>query len=182
MLNTSNNNNNNSASTKNLQISSSTDGGQFVFKSALQPQNRVQLLAQSMSPALGGGTAASTTTVVSGAGGGLVTMTKSGIALTTSTAAGTATGQNIVTNPAPMLPAGVQIVNMRPGAPTIQHATTTTVQQQQQQHQQVQGQQLQGQRTVATVQPRILIGSQNIVTTANNRQGTNSVSYSAICV
>lgn len=163
-----NNNNNNTA--KNLQ--SPADGGQILYKT--QPvlnSSRVAPQLQPMSPALGGGGAGTTVT----AAVTHVTMTKTlnqsgGVAITTSTPGAHAS----------MLPAGVQIVNMRPGAPQLQHATTTATVHHQQQQQQQQGQppQLQpqqGQRTVATVQPRI-IQSQNIVTTGNNRTGANSVS------
>lgn len=164
----SNNNNNNTA--KNFQTSApnpTTDGGQFHFSPASHPNPPPQL-HQSMSPALGGGGVAAAASTGLGPGTMTKTLNQSGVTITTTQ--GSATGPN-------MLPAGVQIVNMRPGAPTMQHATTTTVQQQQQQ--QGQQQQLPGQRTVATVQPRIVIGSQNVVTTANNRQATNSVSNRA---
>lgn len=181
ILNSNNNNNNNNKNVSTKTVT--TDGGQFIFKSgpvqANQPNHSV---LHSMSPALGASTAAASTTVTTA---GLVTMTKTlnqgqlhhqqtpNISSTITTT--TSGGQNNIAGTPTMLPAGVQIVNMRPGAPTtIQHAST---QQQQVQQQQQQQQQMQtGQRTVATVQPRVVIGSHQVVQAGNNRQAQNSVS------
>lgn len=147
------NNNNNASSTKNLQAASSS-----AATSAAATSNHIHPQQQSMSPALGGSSSAT---------GGLVTVTKTlnqGV-----TAATTPTsGQNIVT--------GLQLVNMRSGAPTTIQPAGTIVQQQPQQSQ-PQSAQLAGQRTVATVQPRVVIGSQNVMTTAT-RPAASQVSVS----
>lgn len=133
--------NNNNVTTKNLQVVSAA--------AAVAGPNHSLLPPQSMSPALGGSGAAT--------GGGLVTVTKT---LNQGAAVTPTSGQNLV--------AGVQLVNLRSGAPTTIQPTGSIVQQPQAQSQAAQ-------RTVATVQPRVVIGSQNVMTTAN-RPATNQVS------
>ncbi|XP_055603043.1 transcription initiation factor TFIID subunit 4-like isoform X4 [Uranotaenia lowii] len=95
--------------------------------------------------------------VINSGAPGIVTMTKP---------INNQSAQNIVG-----LPAGVQIVNVRPGAPPTQQ------QQHHQQHQQQQQQHAQP-KTVAAVSPRVVLGSQQIVST--RPPNANAITLSAL--